>query len=120
MIDTLLLVVKRLVDADMTRARVITMSHERRMLPLMRRACHLDEMVPNAPLEGTVLMMGELDHEEIKKDIKSALGSVLFDAVLNAHPPMCPNYDFIKMVSAPHSSSPPSFPCPLCVPFCLT
>jgi hypothetical protein len=88
-------------------AGVIVTFHERRVLPLVRRACRLDEMVPNTPLEGTMLMMGELDHEEIKKHIKSALGSVSSDAILDAHPPMRPNDDFIEMVSAPYSSSPP-------------
>jgi hypothetical protein len=62
-------------------------------------------------------MMGKLDHEEIKKHIKSALGSVPFDAVLDAHPLMCPNDDFIKMASPPHSSSPPLFPWPLLCSF---
>jgi hypothetical protein len=70
-------------------------------------------MVPNAPLEGTVLMTGEFDHEEIKKRIKLALESVPSDAVLDVHPPMRPNDDFIEMVSAPHSSSPPPFLWPL-------
>jgi hypothetical protein len=48
-------------------AEVIATFHERRVLPLMWRARCLDEMVPNAPLEGTVLVTGELDHEEIRK-----------------------------------------------------
>jgi hypothetical protein len=92
-----------------TGAEVIAMFHERRVLPLMRRARRLDEMVPNAPLEGTVLVMGELDREEVKKRIQSALGSVPSDAVLDVHPLMCPDDGFIEMVSAPHSFSPPFF-----------
>jgi hypothetical protein len=99
-----------LVDADVTRAGVIAAFHERRVLPLMRRARRLDEMVPNVPLEGTMLMMGRLDREEIKKRIKLALESAPPDAVLDAHPPMRPDDDFIEMVSALHSCSPPSFP----------
>jgi hypothetical protein len=94
-------VVKHLVDAGVTRAGVITAFHERRVLPLMRRARHLDEMVPNAPLEGTMLVMGGLDQEEIKRRIKSVLGIVPPDAVLNVHPPMRPDDDFIEMVSIP-------------------
>jgi hypothetical protein len=101
-------------------AEVIATFHERRVLPLMWRARCLDEMVPNAPLEGTVLVTGELDHEEIRKRIKLVLRSVPSNAILVAHPPMRPNDDFIEMVCAPHSSSPPPFPWPLCVPFCLT
>jgi hypothetical protein len=104
----------------MTEAGVIAVFHERRVLLLMRRACHLDEMVLNAPLKGTILVIGELDREEIKKRIKSVLGSVPSDAILDAHPPMHPDDDFIKMVSTPHSSSPPLFSWPLYVPFCLT
>jgi hypothetical protein len=46
-------------------------------------------------------MMGRLDWEEIKKHIKSALESVPSDAILDAHPPMHPDDDFIEMVSAP-------------------
>jgi hypothetical protein len=52
-IDTLLLAVKRLVDADVTGAGVIVAFHERRLLPLMRRACRLDEMVLLAFLSTT-------------------------------------------------------------------
>jgi hypothetical protein len=103
-------VVKRLVDADVMGAGVITVFHERRVLPLMQRAHRLDEMVPNLPLEGTVLVTGRLDREEIKKHIKSVLESVPPDAILDAHPPMRPDDDFIEMVSALHSSSPPPFP----------
>jgi hypothetical protein len=61
----------------------------------------------------------ELDHEEIKKHIKSTLGSVPSDAVLDVHPPMHPDDEFIKMVSTPPFFSSP-FPWPLCVSFCLT
>jgi hypothetical protein len=57
-IDSLLQAVKRLVDAGVTGAKVIAAFHERRVLPLMWRARRLDEMVPNAPLERTVLVMG--------------------------------------------------------------
>jgi hypothetical protein len=39
-------------------ARVIAAFHERRLLPLMRWAHRLDEMVPNTSLEGTVLVIG--------------------------------------------------------------
>jgi hypothetical protein len=85
------------------------MFHERMVLLLMRRARHLDEMVPNAPLKGTVLMMGELDREEIKRRIKSTLGSIRPDVVLGTYPPMHPDDDFIEMVSILHSSSPSPF-----------
>jgi hypothetical protein len=61
-------------------------------------------MVPNMPLEGTMLVTGELDCEEIKKHIKSALESIPSDAVLNVYLPMCPDDSFIEMVSALHSS----------------
>jgi hypothetical protein len=59
-IDSLLQAAKRLVDAGVTGAGLITAFHERRVLPLMRRAHRLDEMVPNASLEGTMLVMGGL------------------------------------------------------------
>jgi hypothetical protein len=42
-----------------------------------------------------------LDHEEIKKGIKSMLGSVPSNVVLDAHSSLCLDDDFIKMVSAP-------------------
>jgi hypothetical protein len=82
-------------------AGVIAAFHERRVLPLMRWARRLDEMVVNAPLEGTVLVMGELDRKEIKKCIKSTLGSVPSDAALDVHPLMHLDDDFTEMVSAP-------------------
>jgi hypothetical protein len=55
------------VNEDVNGARVIATFHERRVLPLIRWAHQLDEMVPNASLDETVLVTGELDHEEIKK-----------------------------------------------------
>jgi hypothetical protein len=119
-IDTLLQAVKHLVDANRIGARVIAVFHKRRVLPLIRQACCLGEMVPNVALERIVLMMGELDHEDIKKHIKSVLRSVPFDAILDTHPLMHLDDDFIEMVSTPHSSSPPPFPYPLCIPFRLT
>jgi hypothetical protein len=51
-IDTLLQAVKRLVDVDMMGARVIAMFHERRVLPLMQRARHLNEMCQTCPSRG--------------------------------------------------------------------
>jgi D-mannonate dehydratase len=88
-------------------ARVIAMLHERRLLPLMWWAQRLDEMVTNVPLEGTMLVMGELDREEIKKRIKLVLKSVPPNTVLDVHLPMRPNDGFIEMVSVPHFFSPP-------------
>jgi hypothetical protein len=93
------------VNQDVTRAGVFAVFHKRRVLPLMWRAHQLDEMVPNAPLEGTMLMMEELDHEEIKKRIKSVLESVPSDATLDLHPLMHPDDSFIEMVSALHPSA---------------
>jgi hypothetical protein len=46
----------------------------------MRWVRRLDEMVPDAPLEETVLVMEELDHEEIKKRIKLVLRGAPSDA----------------------------------------
>jgi hypothetical protein len=78
------------------------MFHEWRVLPLMQRARRLDEMVPDAPLEGTVLMMEDLNRDEIKKRVKLVLGSIPSDATLDLHSPMRPDDDFIEMVSALH------------------
>jgi hypothetical protein len=109
------------VNEDVTGARVIAVFHERRVLLLMRWARRLDKMVPNAPLEGTMLVTGELDREEIKKHIKSVLRNVPSDAALDIHPPMRPDDGFIEMVSAPHSSPPPFFLGFFVSPFhCLT
>lgn len=69
----------------------------------------MDEMVSGASLEGTVLVTGELDREEVKKHIKSALRSVPPDAFLDQHPPMRPDHHFIWMVSAPTPSPIPPF-----------
>jgi hypothetical protein len=74
--------------------------HKRRVLPLMRRARWLDEMVPNAPLKGTALVMEELNREEIKH-IKSALGSIPSNATLDLYPLMHPDDGFIEIMSAP-------------------
>jgi hypothetical protein len=79
---------------------VIIVFHKRRVLPLTQWVRRLDEMVPGVPLEGTVLVMEELDRKEIKKRIKLALRSVPSDTTLDLHMPMCPNDDFIEMVSA--------------------
>jgi hypothetical protein len=83
--------------------------HERRVLPLMQRARRLDEMVPNMPLEGTMLMIGGLIGRR-SRGTSSRRSGVSPDAILDAHPPMRPDDDFVKMVSALHSSSPRPFP----------
>jgi hypothetical protein len=111
-------VVKCLVNADITEVGVIATFHERRVLPLMWWARHLDKMVPNTPLKGTMLLTGELDHEEIKKHIKLVLDSVPTDTALDVHPTMHPNDGFIEIVSPLFLSSP--FPWLLCVPPFLT
>jgi hypothetical protein len=94
-------VIKCLVNQYVTETGVIDAFHEWRVMSLMQWVCQLDEMVSNTPLEGTVLVMEELDHEEIKKRIKSVLGSVSSNAALDLHPPMHPDDGFIEMVSAP-------------------
>jgi hypothetical protein len=48
-----------------------------------------------------MLMMKDLDHEEIKKRIKSVLRSIPSDVALNLHLLMHPDNGFIEMVSAP-------------------
>jgi hypothetical protein len=109
-------VVKHLVNQDVTRVRVIAVFHERRVLSPMRWARRLDEMVPNVPLEGTVLVMEELNREEIKKRIKSALGSIPSDAALDLHPPMRPDDGFHRDGER-RPSSLPLFPRAFCVSF---
>jgi hypothetical protein len=44
------------------------MSHERRVLPLMQRAHRLDEMVPNAPLEGIVQLDSMFEEGELPRE----------------------------------------------------
>jgi hypothetical protein len=48
-----------------------------------------------------MLVTEGLDHEEIKKRIKSALKSIPFDTTLDLHPPMHPDDSFTEIVSAP-------------------
>lgn len=108
-ISTLLQAGKRLINRGVIGAGVIAAFHGRRVLPLMRRVRRLDEMVPGASLEGTVLVAGELNCEDIKKRVRLALGSVPPDAFLDQHSPMRPDPDFIGMVSALLPSH-PSFP----------
>jgi hypothetical protein len=70
-------------------------------------------VVLDAPLKGMVLMMEKLDYKEIKKRMKSVLGSAPFDATLHLRPLMRPDDDFIEMVSAlPPQGFCTSFPSP--------
>jgi hypothetical protein len=39
-----------------------------------------------------------LDHAEVKKRIKSTLGSTIMDAKLDIHPPMRPDHNTIDLV----------------------
>jgi hypothetical protein len=55
-------------------------------------------MVPGVSLEGTVLVAMPLDHAEVKKRIKSTLGSTIMDAKLDIHPPMRPDHNTIDLV----------------------
>jgi hypothetical protein len=55
-------------------------------------------MVPGASLEGTVLVVAPLDHAEVKKRVKSALGIMIMDVELDIHPPMRPDHNAIDLV----------------------
>jgi hypothetical protein len=55
-------------------------------------------MVSGASLEGTVLVVAPLDHAEVRKCVKSALGIMIIDAELNIHPPMRPDHNVVDLV----------------------
>jgi uncharacterized membrane-anchored protein len=64
-VSLLLQAIKHLVNGSVSGAGIVAAFHTRRVLPLMRRERHLDEMVPGASLVWTMLRSGELDHEAI-------------------------------------------------------
>jgi hypothetical protein len=97
-IQSLLQVVRCLVNAGVTGAGVIAAYHERRVLPLMHQERHLFDMVPGVSLEGTVLVAAPLDRTEVKKRVKSTLGIMITDAELDIHPPMRPDHNAIDLV----------------------
>jgi hypothetical protein len=97
-IQSLLQAVRRLVNAGVMGTGVIVAYHERRVLPLMCQEWRLFDMVPGASLEGTVLVAAPLDHAEVKKHVKSALGITIMDAKLDIHPPMHPDHNAVDLV----------------------
>lgn len=85
-------------NGSVTGAGVVAAFHTCRVLPLMRRERHLDEMVPGASLARTVLRSGELNYEAVQRHIKLELECAPDDVALDLHPLMQPYPGFIEMV----------------------
>jgi hypothetical protein len=93
---------------------VIEVYHGRRVVPLIARALLLYQMMPDAPLEGTVLAEGPLTNFKITQRIKEAIeparessGAIIdFMYPVSRHPPMRPDTCFVEFVSFPLSPTP--------------
>jgi hypothetical protein len=93
---------------------VIKAYHARRVVPLIARALLLYQMMPDAPLEGTVLAEGPLTNFKITQRINEAIelaqdssGAILdFMYLVSRHPPMRPDTCFVEFVSFPLSPAP--------------
>ena len=86
---------------------IIGAYHVRRVAPLMACVLPLHQMVPEASLEGTVLVDEELPPSEVAQRIKEAMepskdtSGIVLDFVFSVpgHPPMRPEPRFIDFVS---------------------
>jgi hypothetical protein len=93
---------------------VIEAYHARRVVPLIAHALLLYRMMPDVPLEGTVLAEGPLTNFKITQRIKEAIeparessGAILdFMYLVSRHPPMRPDTGFVEFVSFPLSLAP--------------
>jgi hypothetical protein len=118
-----LVAIKILKEGGMKGSGIVGVYHARRVVPLMAHALLMPQMVPFAPLEGTVLTEKPLANSEIMQCLMEAIDSpkdstratIEFVYLVPRHPPMWPEPGFVRFVSYPLPS--PFFPSCL-VRFC--
>jgi hypothetical protein len=95
-------VVKALAElskAGLTAAVVVANFHKRRVLPLMSRRIFLDDMKEGTSWEGTRMAPDELEHDEVVRRVKKAVGIKDKDAPLIWKVPMRPDPGYQRVVS---------------------
>jgi hypothetical protein len=111
-----LVTIKILREDSVKGSGIIRAYHMRRVVPLMARPLLMYQMVPVAPLEGTVLVEGPLANSKIAQRLKEVMDSpkdssgaiIKFVYPVPRHLPMRPEPSFIGFISYPLPF--PSFP----------
>jgi hypothetical protein len=93
-LDPLLAALQQLRLRGLTAAAVATAFHRRRVMPLCQRRLRLDQMTPEAPLEGSQML---LTLEEVLRRARRMVGNFKTDDVDKV--PMRPTQGFKPLVS---------------------
>jgi hypothetical protein len=96
-------------ESDIKGSRVIRVYHTRRVASLLARALLMHRVVPVAHLEGTMLAEGPLTNSKIVQHLKVVMdapkdssGAIIdFVYLVPRHPPMWPEFGFVRFVSYP-------------------
>jgi hypothetical protein len=96
-LDPLLAALQQLRLRGLTAATVATAFHRRRVMPLCRRRLRLDQMTPEAPLEGTRMSHESLTLEEVIRRARRMVGNFKVEEVNRV--PMRPTEGFEPVVS---------------------
>jgi hypothetical protein len=81
----------------LTAAAVATVFHRRRVMPLYQHRLRLDQMTPEAPLEGSRMSHESLTLEEVLRRARRMVGNFKVDEVDKV--PMRPTQGFEPVVS---------------------
>jgi hypothetical protein len=81
-------------------AGVIKAYHTMGVAPLMAHTLSLYEVMPDVPLEGTVLAEGPYRNSDIEQRIREVMDVLdnMFKFSILGHPAMCPDVGFIDLV----------------------
>jgi hypothetical protein len=96
-LDPLLAALQQLRLRGLTAAAVATAFHRRRVMPLCQRRLRLDQMTPEAPLEGSRMSHESLTLEEVLRRARRMVGNFKADEVDKV--PMRPTQGFEPLVS---------------------
>jgi hypothetical protein len=97
-LDALLGAMDRLRRHGVTAAGVVATFHRRRVLPLMARRLRLDEMTPEAPIDGSRMSSEILTTDEVFRRVKDTVEGVT-DLGFLSQPPMRPTQGYVSLVS---------------------
>jgi hypothetical protein len=101
-LDPLLAALRQLRQHGLTAAAVATVFHHRRVMPLALRRLQLDQMTPEAPLEGSRMSHESLSLDEVIRRTRRMVGNFKPEEVDMV--PMRPTQGFEPLVSATASA----------------
>jgi hypothetical protein len=93
---SLLDALRRLWDRGLTTPGVVVAFQRWRVLPLVKRRLHLDEMTPEASVESSRMASATLSTDELLRWVKGTVGKADYTAPI----PMHPDQGYMSLVSS--------------------